>query len=134
MEVYSQVNRPPKVVLRCEEPSRTRQSERDKCDVNKIMARYEKTGMIPVDQRQAFFADVSTMGDYRTALDNVRRANEFFMSLPAKVRSRFENDAAAFLDFVSDPGNRGELVELGLVEPVEAPEAPAAPVEPEPGA
>lgn len=121
---YSQdvLNRPPKVKLICEDESRARQSEKERCDVNKIMAKYQRTGVIPMDMRQAAFADVSQVSDYRTALDNVRRAKEFFMTLPPKVRQRFMNDPAEFLDFVGNPENRGELEELGLVERSIAPE------------
>lgn len=132
MKYYSRADRPPKVVKKNFGKSLTRQSEADACDVNLIMARYEKTGVLPSVGREAFFADVSEMGDYREALENVRRADEAFMSLPAKVRGRFGNDAAEFLDFCSDVENRAEMVEMGLIEDesgvpevVETPETPA---------
>lgn len=125
VKVYSEYDPPPKPVLAKFEKTLTRDSEAKDCDVNVIMARYEKTGMLPVDNRQAFFADVSEMGDYRSALHQVKMADEFFMSLPAKVRSRFDNDPAAFLDFVSDPASRDEMVELGLLEKPKASEGPA---------
>lgn len=121
MKVYTALDRPEKVKLVCKEKTRTRQSEKKDCDINVIMARFEKTGVLPVDSRPMFFADVSEVGDYRTALDRVRQADEFFMSLPAAVRSRFANDAAEFLDFVSDPSNADELVKMGLIEAESAP-------------
>lgn len=125
MKPYSQVNRPPKVLCTCLEKGRTRQSEAKACDVNRIVAKYHKTGIIPVSQRPALYADVSQMGDYRSALEQVQKADEAFMALPSKLRARFENDPAAFLDFCSDPGNRDEMRELGLLEP----EGQPAPVE-----
>ncbi len=117
-EIYSGYRPPPKVVLDAEYfgKSLTRQSEMAACDINNIMAKYEKTGVLPVEGREAFYADVSMMGDYRSALENVRMADEAFMSLPAKVRSKFDNDPAGFLDFCSDPANRDEMVEMGLIE------------------
>ena len=39
------------------------------------------------------------------------------MQLPADVRTRFNNDAGALVDFVSDDANRAEAEKLGLVLP-----------------
>lgn len=128
--VYSYYNRPPKVKLVCPEETRTRQSERDACDVNKIMARFEKTGLLPVDGRDAYFANVSQMGDFREAMEHVRLGERFFSQMPAAVRSRFDNDPAAFLDFVADPENEAELRSMGLLErrvPEKASEEPEIP-------
>lgn len=114
--IFTAYNPPPPVRMSNWGKSKARQSEADACNINMIMARYEKTGVLPVDGRESYFADVSQMGDYRTALHHVQESERYFMSLPAELRLRFENDTAAFLDFVSDPENRGELVELGLIE------------------
>ncbi len=123
--IYSTYDPPPGQVLICPEESRTRQSEAAACNINNIMARYEKTGVLPLQGREGFFADVSEMGDYRQAMDQVERGQQAFMLLPAGVRARFANDAAQFLDFVSDPANRDEMREMGLLEPLEEPvEAP----------
>lgn len=95
---------------------KTRQADAEACDINVIMRRYEKTGMLPtMAQVEGYFADVSDMGDYRTALSVVREADGMFMALPAEVRRRFDNDPAAFVDFMADPANRDEAVKLGLV-------------------
>lgn len=131
---YTAINRPPKVKLMCtEDEGKTRQSDKEGCDINKIMARYVKTGVIPVDQRQGMFMDVSEMPDYQSALENVINAEKLFMSLPAKLRKEFGNDPATFLDFCSDPENATKLVELGLMPDPDAgePEPEPAP-EPEP--
>lgn len=122
---YGGVDRP----TVCGEKSMTRQSEAESCDINQIMKRFEKTGVLPMDTREAVFTDVSEIGSFREALDVVARATAGFMELPAKVRERFGNDPVYFVDFCQDPANRGELEELGLVETAEAaPEvAPEAP-------
>lgn len=104
----------------CKEKSMTRQSEAESCDINQIMKRFEKTGVLPVDTREAVFTDVSEIGSFREALDVVARATEGFMALPAHVRAEFGNDPVAFVDYCSDPANRGHLEELGLVEKAEA--------------
>lgn len=137
-EHYTALNPPPKVRLACPpEEGRTRQSERDSADINQIVARYVKTGEIPVSDRAQMFADVSEMPDYRTALDNVLFAQGLFEAQPAKVRKEFDNDPAKFLDFCSDPENQDRMREMGLlpedgpVLPVEEPAADA-PAEPSP--
>lgn len=123
---YSAVNKPPKHMLVCSTPGRTKQSEKASCDVNRIMARYVKTGIIPIDQRPSFFADVSEMGDYRTALTNINMVQSYFMTIPPAIRQQFDNDPAVFLDFCADPANHEELINLGLLpkkpEPGQVPE------------
>lgn len=127
-KIYSAYDPPPKVRLRDFGKMITRQSEAAAVDVNRIVGQFVKTGVLPQVQAQALFADVSEMTDYRDALHQVELADKMFMSLPAKVRAKFENDPATFLDFCSDPQNREELEGLGLVEkaPVEPGEPPVA--------
>jgi len=108
-----------RVVKEFFKPSLTKQSFKDECDINKIMQRFKKTMNADFLTRFAGytsgeFGDFSNVADYRSAIDQVNRANEVFMNLPAKVRSRFRNDAALFLDFCHDPRNVNEMVELGL--------------------
>lgn len=118
-------------------PSRTKQSFRDECDVNKIMKRFKKAQGVDYLSRYSGymsgeFGDFSNVVDYRTALDQISRAQDVFMQLPAVVRSKFSNDAAAFLDFVQDEKNADQLVEWGLATkrepekkaPAEAPKTP----------
>ncbi len=101
-------------------PGRTKQSMKDECDINLILARHEKTGLLtPVDTRPAMFVDVSGVGDYREAIENVRNAEDLFMQLPSKVRAKFDNDPAEFLDFCSSSENEEEMRDMGLLPPLE---------------
>ncbi len=130
---YTAVDTPPKILLGVDPPwgkTLTKQSEAKATNINTIVAQYDKTGVLPTFGRDALFADVSDIPDYRTALDLISKADEMFMQIPANVRARFENDPAVFLDFTSDPTNRDEMVEMGLlekplVEPLVAPLVPA---------
>lgn len=109
-----------------------KQSFRKECDINRIVANFAKTGLLtPVETRPAMFIDVSNVTDYRTALDNVRMAEDLFMELPAITRAKFENDPATFLDFASDAENDDEMRKLGLLPPLEG-EEPKAPEVKEP--
>lgn len=105
---------------------RTRQSAKAECDINNIMARFVKTGMLTYVQTRtpAKYLDVSEVQDFRTMLEQVRITENFFAGLPATVRARFENDPVAFMDFMGDPSKEEEARELGLVpKPVRGPEA-----------
>lgn len=107
---------------------RAKQSFKESCDLNNIIKRYIRTGFIEhVSRKPPFFADVSEAPDYRTAVEQVRAAESFFAGLPAKVRSRFENDVAMFLDEAGRL-SQDELVQLGLAE-LKAPAKEEAPVE-----
>lgn len=113
-------------------PSLTKQSEKDACDINRIMRRYEATGMLEHTSRiQGVFSDVSDAVDYQSALHVVDSATNAFYSLSAKVRKRFNNNPAELLDFVRNPANRKEALDLGLLreQQVELPLAPPPPVD-----
>lgn len=110
---------------------RTRQSMRDEVDINKIVGRFMKTGQLShLERRSAIFADVSEIGDYRECLERVKSVQDaFFKEVPAKVRERFGHDPARFLEFISDPRNADEMVELGLRKKPEVAEAKKPPVD-----
>lgn len=97
--------------------SMTKQSFRDECDINVIMARYQATGVLPVVQvKEGRFLDVP-VDDYQTAMFKVAEAKSMFAGLPAKVRDRFGNDPGKLLEFLQDDRNVAEARELGLVKP-----------------
>lgn len=122
-------------------PGQTKQSFRDEVDINKIIAGFEKTGMVnQLNAREPFYGDVSHLGSYQESLHVVMEAEALFMSLSANVRERFGNDPALMIKFLENPENRDEAIRMGLVsappeppkpqevrvvpDPVEEPEAP----------
>lgn len=99
-------------------PSLTRQADKDDCDINVMMARYQSTGVEPrVNPRAAQWGDFADVPTYQEALNVVRQADEDFALLPAEVRERFGNDPSGMLRFLSDEENRAEAIKLGLVNP-----------------
>lgn len=117
-------------------PRMVKQSFRDECDVNKILKQFGPAGLqkrILESQRQGQYLDLPDDLDYQTSLDVIRRGEQAFDSLPAKVRERFANDPAEFLEFMADPKNAQEMIDLGLAtrSPAAAPPAPVAPKEPQ---
>lgn len=114
--VYDEVNRPPRSAISfANDPGKTDQSQARETDVNWIMERFAKTGVLP-QAKPGIFADVSSGMDFRDALHIVMHAEEQFMSLDAQTRRRFDNEPAQFLDFVSDPKNAEEMVKMGLAD------------------
>lgn len=110
----------PRLIVDCsKQPSLTRQSEKDNCDINLIVKRYAETGIMPSNLTPGMYADVSQIGDYRTALHTVMEADRMFQQLPAHIRAAFDNDAATFLDAFNDETNRPRLEELGLLPKTE---------------
>jgi len=110
----------------------TQQNFQDETDINNIMAKFAKTGLVDhVNKVTGSYGDFTTVQDYQLHLDQVMAATEAFMALPAKVRQRFENDPSHLLAFVQDPRNRDEAIALGLVEPPPPPEPKAAEQRPE---
>lgn len=94
---------------------RAKQSMRDECDVNLIVAQYVKTGFIShVTSGIPTFADVSELTDYRSAIEHVRSVEKYFSGLPAAVRSRFENDAVTFMEYLDGGASEEDLKALGL--------------------
>lgn len=98
-----------------DEESRTKQQFREECDINTILTRFRRTGFIEhVQKGQPRFLDVSDIGDYRTALDQAHKAEEYFMTLDPDVREAFDNDAGKYLDWITDPATDPEdLRKLG---------------------
>ena len=97
--------------------SLTKQASAGECDINMIMAKYQKTAVIDhFNQHNAQYGDFYGVQDYQACLDQVREANDMFAELPAVIRKRFNNDPGVFLDFATDPGNLDQLAELGLAK------------------
>lgn len=98
-------------------PGRTKQSFKDECDINKIMARYQQTGVLDfANKHQASYADVSAI-DFQSCMDQIGQAQAMFSDLPSRVRERFSNDPGRFLAFIDNPDNRPEMETLGLLKP-----------------
>jgi Chlamydia-phage Chp2 scaffold (Chlamy_scaf). len=108
--------RAPRVQFQTTGASRTKQSFREECNINNVMRRFEKTGILEHTNRyEGSYGDFTAApSSYHEAVEQVIAAEKMFMSLPASVRKRFSNDPGLFLDFVEDPSNVDEVVKLGL--------------------
>jgi len=98
--------------------SKTQQHFKKECDINNIIARYKKTGLLgnPLSAgRRPFYGDFSKIGSLQESLDIVIKAKSSFERLPASTKAKFNNDPATLLAFVSDDKNVAEAVKLGLL-------------------
>jgi len=98
-------------------PKITQESFAQDADINVLVRRFgiEKIQELhPIDPDR--FGDFSGAPDLRTALEVMREAEDRFMSLPARLRARFDNSAAELWEFLQDDSNRPEAEFLGLVE------------------
>lgn len=88
-------------------------------DINKIIARYKKTGDIPLSTDvEGKYVDVSQIGDFQDCQNRIVAANDMFYQYPSQLRRRFNNDVKMFVDYVMNinDGNIQEAICLGLVK------------------
>lgn len=117
-----------RVVFNTDGPSMTKQSMKDECDINNIMARFHKRGVLThVNRFEGQYGEFGDGISFHQAQETLVKAQEAFDTLPAAIRSRFKNDPAEFLDFVNDEANREEMYDLGLADRPPQTGEPAAP-------
>lgn len=117
---YGKRTRTPLII---DSASMTQQQFKRECDINHLLRKYQKTGMLEhVNKFQGDYSDLCDVPDYHTAMNKIVSANNAFNMLPSSVRKRFSNDPAQFLQFVSDESNSDEMIELGLKKATPPPE------------
>lgn len=96
----------------------TEQSHKEKCNVNKIIAKYDVTGVLNhVKTIEARYGDM-TGHDFHSAMNKLIDIQNHFDQLPSNIRKRFNNDPGQYLEFFEDEGNRDEAIKLGLVNAI----------------
>lgn len=114
---YKKVKKTKRSVIKFDREERlTHQSFKQQCDINYIVDRAIRTGVVShVNRSEPRYEDVPSV-DYHTMLNMVNQAKESFMSLPSKIRSFFDNDPGRFLEFVHNPENEEKMIEMGLAK------------------
>ena len=99
------------------EKSLTDQSQMDDCDINILMQRYGKSGVVVVNSKPAAYGDITDVKSFQEAKNIFIQAEAAFASLDAKVRKEFDNDPVKFLDFMEnlDDSNKDTAIRLGLI-------------------
>ncbi len=102
------------------EPSRTKQSFKKEADINAIVAKARKTGLVDwVNKNQASYGDFTKVGTYHDAQNQIAQANELFMTIPPEIRKKFQNAPGKFLEYATNPDNHQGMVDLGMAKPKE---------------
>lgn len=111
---FQRRNKRKQVLMYFTKPSLTKQEYSEELDINNIIKKFQTTGELP-NIKRGFYADVTQLPDYHEAMNIVAETNQNFATLPAAIRSRFNNNPAEMLDWVADPKNAQEATKMGLL-------------------
>lgn len=103
--------------------SRVQQHFKDEVDINNILAKYKKTGVIThVARARKLYGDFTQVKDVAEAMDVSARAKSIFEELPAEIRNRFKNSIPGFFEYIGKEENLEECYKLGIYDRPKAPE------------
>lgn len=115
------------------EGDQARQEMKAECDINNIMAKYQRTGVLDhIKSHGLHYGDYEAT-DFQQAMELLANAQAMFDELPSKARKHFKNDPAEFLSFINDPNNADLMVELGLAKAVRRADRPSEAIATETG-
>ncbi|AXL15252.1 internal scaffolding protein [Microviridae sp.] len=93
---------------------------KDECDINTVMRKFEKSGVVThINERSQDYIDLIGVEDYHTSMNLIIEAQNLFDSIPAKIRRKFNNSPAYFLEFVQNPENEEELIKMGFAKAIQ---------------
>lgn len=98
-------------------PGRTKQSFKDKVNINKIVKKHRKNAMFGRVSQVPFYGDVSGYTGLQDAMNKVDNARKLFANMSAEIRKKFDNDPIKMIDFLNDGKNYDEAVKLKMVVP-----------------
>lgn len=102
----------------------TEQHHEKSCNINSIMAKYQKTGLIDhVNKYKGTYGDV-TGADFKAAQDLIAEQKTIFYELPARVRAELDHDPANYLEMVLTEEGQQELAAILNPAPAEPETAP----------
>ena len=116
--------------LQCDDDSLTQQQFKEESDINTIVNRFLKSGVLPNPVNMPQYVDYEGVFDFQSAMNVVRQADENFMRMDANVRARFNNSPQEFLEFFGNPNNSEEAIRLGLALPKAVAETEVSAAEP----
>lgn len=97
-------------------PGRTKQEFKKDTDMNLIVSRYRKTGVLPqgVMQGAKRYGDFSQIPDFTEMCARVDAARSMFLALPSKVRRALDHDPENLLKAVQSKEGVEFLIANGL--------------------
>lgn len=111
----------------------TQQQFAEDADINIVLKRFGVTdgALPPVAIDPTYFGDFADATDFREALDRTQEAREHFALLPANLRAKWNNNPYELWQWINDPANIAEAIELQMLVKPEA-TAPVPPITPPP--
>lgn len=95
--------------------SMTEQHHKEEVNIHNIVRRHRETGLVShLAKYQGQYMDMTDAPDFYAAQSIIAEANSMFETVPATIRSDFDNDAGKFLAFMQNPENRERIEEYGL--------------------
>jgi len=85
--------------------SLTIQSMAEDADINIILARFGVTGKMPENPNLPRYGDFSEITSYQDAMNACMKAGNDFLTLPAEIRAKFDNNPEKLIQFVENPAN-----------------------------
>jgi phage internal scaffolding protein len=98
------------------EQTLAKQEFKDECDINNVMLQYARTGELPYTTAKPSFGDFRNARTYQESMNLIIEAQNSFKELPAMVRAQFNNDPSELIDFLNNPANKDQAIELGLID------------------
>ena len=90
----------------------TEQHHAETCDINKILAQFMETGILPTStNKDPQYGDVSEH-DFQEVQNQLANAKTLFEELSDPVKAQFDNKPFKFLHFAEDPKNMDSLVRI----------------------
>lgn len=97
-----------------EDAQGAKQEFKDECDINIILKRFEKQGILThVNNKIPYFGEAPSQ-TYTEVMHQMAAAKEYFETLPSSIRNEFGNSVSEFIDFATNPENGDALEALGF--------------------
>lgn len=103
-------------------PLLTEQEHKNSCDINFIVAQFQKTGVMPPNTKIPQYLDSTNIPSLEDAFRTVSEARTAFLDLPANIRRLMDNDPSKMEQFLSDSNNTDILLKYGVIEQRVTPE------------
>lgn len=116
MKISQRENGTKRVQIDCGGVSKTDQSFAKSVNINNIIKKFQKTGILPNTSGQAVYADVSALPSLEEAHRIIKTAESAFLDLPSDVRKLMDNNPLKMEMWLSDEANYDMAVKYGLLE------------------
>lgn len=117
---YTRYNPPEYLPVDVGKFSRTSQEFKEETDINNMINKFYAQGFVPPPSSQPIYGDFTTDFDYMDAFNALEAANEYFESLPSKIRDDFNNDPAQFFDvYTRNPTILEKYTDIPVVNDVQ---------------